>query len=169
MMLQANAIAIVTISEAQAYVRVETGEEEALLAGLVRTASAVCEAFLNQVVIAQPFAVRVDGAGQWTALPVCPVRSIDEVRIGSRTLGIEEYEVDVDSSGTGWVRLAPGLRCTVAGTAGLALDQNGVPEPIRQGVLRLVSHLYTFRDSGTDAPPAIVTALWRPFRRLVLA
>lgn len=30
---------IVTMSEAQAYVRIETGEEEALLAGLIRTAS----------------------------------------------------------------------------------------------------------------------------------
>ena len=38
----------VTMSEAQAYVRIETGEEEAVLAGLIRTASALCEEFLNQ-------------------------------------------------------------------------------------------------------------------------
>jgi len=46
---------IVTMSQAQAYVRIETGEEEAVLAGLIRSASALCEAFVNQVVIARPF------------------------------------------------------------------------------------------------------------------
>ena len=35
---------VVSLSEAQAYVRIETGEEEAVLAGLIRTASAICEA-----------------------------------------------------------------------------------------------------------------------------
>ena len=33
----------VTLSEAQAFVRIETGEEEAIVAGLIRTASALCE------------------------------------------------------------------------------------------------------------------------------
>ena len=51
----------------------------------------------------------------------------------------------------------------VGGTAGIALEQNGVPEPIRQGVLRLVAHLFAARDGGDGAPPAAVTALWRPY------
>jgi hypothetical protein len=42
------ALPAVTMSEAQAYVRIETGEEEALLAGLIRTATALCEGFLGQ-------------------------------------------------------------------------------------------------------------------------
>jgi hypothetical protein len=49
------ALPIVTMSEALAFARIETGEEEALLAGLIRTASALCEAFINQVVIARDF------------------------------------------------------------------------------------------------------------------
>ena len=40
---------IVTVTEAQAYVRIETGEEEALVAGLIRTASALCEAFCRPI------------------------------------------------------------------------------------------------------------------------
>ncbi len=45
-----------------------------------------------------------------------------------------------------------------------------VPAPLRQGVVRLAGHLHAHRDE-TDAagPPAAVTALWRPFRRMRLA
>jgi len=54
---------IVTLSEAQAYVRIETGEEEALLAGLIRTASGLCEAFIGQVVVARYFELDLPASG----------------------------------------------------------------------------------------------------------
>ena len=47
----------VSLSEVQAYARVETGEEEALLAGLLRTASEMCETFLNQALVARDFEI----------------------------------------------------------------------------------------------------------------
>jgi uncharacterized phiE125 gp8 family phage protein len=56
-----------------------------------------------------------------------------------------------------------------SGAAGIAEDENGVPEPIRQGVLKLVAHLFAARDSEGGEPPAAVTALWRPYRRLRLS
>jgi uncharacterized phiE125 gp8 family phage protein len=171
------ALPIVTMSEAQAYVRIETGEEEAVLAGLVRTASALCEAFLNQVVIARPFTVDVPADPRWQRLDVAPVSSIDTVAsvdvTGAMTaLPPTSYAVDVDSSGDGWVRqMSPTCagRVRVGGTAGLAQDENGVPEPIRQGVLRLVAYLFTSRDGEGGDPPAAVTALWRPYRRMRMA
>ena len=125
---------IVTLSEAQAFTRVETGEEEALLGGLVRSASALCEAFLGQVVIARSFVEEVAATCEWQRLKSLPVRSIDGVSSG-----------------------------------GMALSQNGIPEPIRQGVLRLVAHLFAARDDGGGEMPAAVTALWRPYRRMRLA
>lgn len=70
---------IVSLSEAQAYVRIETGEEEAVLAGLVRTASAICESFIDQVVIARDFSVDVPASGAWMQVPVSPVQSISMV------------------------------------------------------------------------------------------
>jgi uncharacterized phiE125 gp8 family phage protein len=167
----------VTMSEAQAYVRIETGEEEAVLAGLIRTASGLCEAFLNQVVVERPFAVVIPAASAWERLPVSPVRSVTEVvaldAAGAATmLSSASYAVDIDASGDGWVRVsdpAGSTRIQVSGTAGLASDQNGVPEPIRQGVLRLVAHLFSTRDGSGGDPPAAVTALWRPYRRMRLA
>jgi uncharacterized phiE125 gp8 family phage protein len=57
-------------------------------------------------------------------------------------------------------------RVLVRYRAGLAADWNGVPEPLRQGIVRLAAHLYGARG-GTEGPaPASVAALWRPFRRL---
>ena len=168
---------IVTLSEAQAYVRIETGEEEAVLAGLVRSASALCESFLNQIIIERPFAVDLPASGAWCQLPVSPVRFISMVETVD-TAGVatvlpsRAYAIDIDAAGHGWVRLtsaAAGSRLRVSGRAGMAVEQNGVPEPIRQGVLRLVAHLFSSRDSGGEAPPAAVTALWRPYRKARLA
>jgi uncharacterized phiE125 gp8 family phage protein len=168
---------IVTLNEAQAYVRIETGEEEALLAGLIRTASALCEAFINQVVIARPFEQDIPASTVWERLSVTPVRSISNVASVDAS-GFETpvpgdaYTVDIDSAGDGWVRVSnasPDSRIRVRGTAGMSDGENNVPEPIRQGVLRLVAHLFTARDGEGGEPPAAVTALWRPYRRTRLA
>lgn len=171
------ALPTVTLNEAQAYVRIETGEEEAVVAGLIRTASALCEAFINQVVIARDFSVIIPASTIWERLPLTPVRSIDaletvDVNGTAAPLLAGSYAIDVDSSGDGWVRLTGSSnagRVRVTGTAGMASDQNEVPEPIRQGVLRLVAHLFTSRDGAGGDPPAAVTALWRPFRRMRLS
>jgi uncharacterized phiE125 gp8 family phage protein len=171
------ALPAVTISEAQAYVRIETGEEEALLAGLIRTASGLCEAFLGQILIAREFTADVPASGSWQRLETGPVQSITTVQALDQsglasTLPSSSYAVDIDSRGDGWVRIhdANGAtRARVSGTAGMAQDENGVPEPIRQGVLRLVAHLFSARDGDAGEPPAAVTALWRPYRRMRLS
>jgi len=51
--------------------------------------------------------------------------------------------------------------------AGLAADWPSLPAPLRQGVAMLAAYLFDSRD-GAGAPPAAVTALWRPFRRMRL-
>ena len=168
---------IVTMSEAQAYVRIETGEEEALLAGLIRTASAICEAFINRVVVAREFEMDLPASGSWERLPITPVRAITGVTavdVDAAVVPVPsgDFTVDIDFAGDGWLRLArmaAGSRIRVTGRAGMADDENGVPEPIRQGVLRLVAHLFTSRDGSDGEPPAAVTALWRPYRRMRLA
>lgn len=171
------ALPAVTMGEAQAYVRIETGEEEAVLAGLIRTASALCESFINQVVIARAFTEDLPSSGSWERLILTPVTSITTVEVidemGIATpLPSTEYALDVDSSGDGWVRVTSGAaagRIRVTGTAGMAPSENEVPEPIRQGVLRLIAFLFTSRDGAGGEPPAAVTALWRPYRRMRLS
>src|SRR5205085_11948252 len=105
------ALPAVTMSEAQAYVRIETGEEEAVLAGLIRTASALCEAFLNLVVIARDFTLEVPTSSSWQRLELTPVQVIAAVEAldssGIATpLPTSAYAVDIDASGDGWVRIS---------------------------------------------------------------
>jgi uncharacterized phiE125 gp8 family phage protein len=163
---------IVTLAEAQAYARVETGEEEALLAGLVRTASGLCEAFLGQVVIARSFTEQLSASSEWQRLKVAPMRSIDGVAIDGLAVPAASYATDIDADGCGWVRLhnpQAGTVVDVTGMAGLASSHNEVPEPIRHGVLRLAAHLFASRDGEGGEVPAAVTALWRPYWRMRLA
>lgn len=167
----------VSLAEAQAYVRVETGEEEAILAGLIRTATAICEQFIGQVILSRQFTETLRGCDQWQRLSPTPIRSIDAVEAvaedGSATpLPAGAYAIDIDSAGDGWIRMMPGhgaVTLRVTATAGLAGDSNQVPEPIRQGIVRLTAHLFNARDGGGGDPPAAVTALWRPYRRMRLA
>ena len=172
----------VSLPEVQAFVRVERGEEEALLAGMVRTASALCEAFTNRVLIARPFSETLAVSGEWQRLSLSPVRSIDTVEAvapdgSAMALAAGTYAVDIDASGDGWVRLIDAggaARVRVTATAGMASGTNEVPEPLRHGILRLVGHLFASRDGGGiggpgGEPPAAVTALWRPYRRMRLS
>ena len=177
MLNQDMAAPAVSMAEAQAYARVETGEEEALLVGLVRSATALCEAFTGRVLIARPFVEELAASSDWQRLALTPVRGIDSVeRVaadGSVTmLTTSDYGIDIDARGDGWVRVLASSgsgRLRVSGRAGMANDPNGVPEPLRQGILRLIAHLFATRDGSGGEPPAAVTALWRPYRRMRLA
>ena len=62
-------------------------------------------------------------------------------------------------------------RIAVRFVAGLAPGWNGLPESLRHGVIRLAAHQHRMRESSTadPIPPAAVTALWRPWRRMRLA
>ena len=167
----------VSLAEAQAYVRVETGEEEAVLAGLLRTASLMCEQFIGQALVARAFDETLRASGQWQRLGLTPVRSIDGLSMvavdqSETPLAAEDYAIDVDASGDGWVRLLRGGDngvVKVQAVAGMASDGNGVPEPLRQGIIRLTAYLFNARDGDGGEPPAAVTALWRPYRRMRLA
>ncbi|MCJ8191773.1 head-tail connector protein [Sphingomicrobium aestuariivivum] len=165
---------VVALGEAQAFVRVETGEEEALLAGLVRTATSICEQFLGTWLMRRSFETILSAGTGWQTLPMRPVASIDDVAAlrsdgSSMPLAAGEYEVDLDVAGRGLIRClaVASQRVVVSGTAGAAMSPNEVPEPVRQGVLRLVAHLFAHRD-GDARPPAAVTALWRPYREVRL-
>lgn len=166
----------VSLAEAQAYIRIETGEEEALIAGLLRSATQLCEAFTGQCLVARTVREALALGGAWIRLGLTPVRAITSVSMIDDQ-GIETalepgaFAIDIDRNGDGWVRLTGGgeRACVVTYSAGLGADGNGVAEPLRQGILRLAAHLFNSRDGDSGEPPAAVTALWRPYRRMRLA
>jgi uncharacterized phiE125 gp8 family phage protein len=164
----------VALEEVKAFLRIGHSEEDAMIAGFVRSAEAACEAFTGRLLIVRTVKERVPASGAWTRLSAAPVQSIEAVAGlasggAEQALAAEAYAIDIDAAGDGWVRVARSAevkRAAVRFTAGMAEDWNGVPEPLRQGVVRLAAHLYLARDGAAAPPPASAAALWRPWRRL---
>ncbi|WP_419813845.1 head-tail connector protein [Glacieibacterium sp.] len=160
----------VAVEEVKAFLRVDASSEDAVIGGFVRASAALSEAFTGQWLIARDFTQTVAASGDWQRLAVAPVVAIDGLADAAGALPGGAYEVDIDLAGAGWVRLLRGdatARVTVTGRAGLAASWNGVPEPLRAGIVRMAAHLFTHRDDpDATALPAGVSALWRPWRRI---
>jgi len=169
----AAAVPVVTLGEIKAEARIATSDEDALFAALVRSATDLCERFTGTLLIARAVEEIVPAATRWTRLGAAPVRTIESVAVladdGTETpVAAGSHAVDIDAAGEGWVRLTTGRperRMKVRYVAGLAEDPNGVPESLRRGIARLAIH---GAQSVDEMPPAAVTALWRPWRRLRL-
>ena len=169
----APVVPIVSLSETQAYLRIETGQEEALLTGLIASVTSTCENFLDLTLLARAQGELAELGSDWTRLRAKPIRSIVRTDVINPDQGpAVEIESEIDLHGHAWLRRINGvekIRVDVRVIVGLCETQSQVPEPVRQGALRLISHLYRSRDElGAEAIPAIVTALWRPYRRIQL-
>jgi uncharacterized phiE125 gp8 family phage protein len=168
--LEAGAM-VVGLAECKAALRLERDDEDAVIAGHIRTAMALCEAFTGLWLIEREGEQRLAGDLAWQRLLAAPVVVVNGVYAGPAALP-DGWEAEVTSDAAGWVRLTrqPEAPVVARFRAGLASDWNAVPEPLRAGIVRLVSHFFTHRDAAdAGPPPAAVAALWRPWRRLALA
>ena len=165
------------LGEAKAYLRVAGTDEDELLARLVRAAGEHCESFTGKVLLARGFHETAAASSAWRRLTRTPVQAITGVEALRedglpQALPVGAYAIDIDARGDGWIRVTQGggaARVRVGYRAGLAESWAAVPEALRQGVVRLAAHFHAHRDGETGgAPPAAVTALWRPWRRLGL-
>lgn len=172
MLIQEPGPLLVGLAECKAALRLDRDDEDALIAGHIRTAMALCEAFTGQWLIERAGEQTLVASLDWQRLEASPVQAISGVFRAGVALA-DGWQADIAADGTGWVRLSglpaePGA-LTVRFRAGLGSDWNGVPEPLRAGVVRLVSHVFSHRDAADGGPPpAAVAALWRPWRRLQL-
>ena len=159
------------LADAKAYLRVDGTGEDAAIAALVRAAAAACEAFGGVTLLTRSFEETVDANGAWVRLARTPVREIaGVVDAGGAALPTSAFSTDVDANGDGWVRLyVRAARVRVRYRAGLAESWGDLPAPLTGGVVRLAAHLWAGREGAGDGPPpAAVTALWRPYRRMRL-
>lgn len=156
------------VAAVKAVLRVASGDEDALIAAFAESALGLAEQFTGDVMIARALRESVTAQGSWQRLGARPVRAIAavETRAGS-ALSADLYAIDIDAAGDGWVRVGGGGLVVVRYAAGIADAWVGLPAPLRQGVALLAAYLFDERDASV-APPAAVTALWRPFRRVTL-
>ncbi len=164
------------VAAVKAMLRIASSDDEVLIAALVETALGLAEQFLGQVLIARTVRSVLPALPGWQRLPAGPVQAITQVAAvmpdGAPTvLPVAAYAIDIDARGDGWVRLVDAggaAQLRVTSTAGRADNWAGIPAPLRQGAVLLAAYLFSERDTSRP-PPAAITALWRPFRGLVLA
>lgn len=163
----------VSVGELKAYLRLDGSAEDAVLAGFIRTARTMCEAFTGVMLVARSFRETVAAFGRPRRLSAAPVLGVDAVeRLDQAGVAaaVQGWTLSFADDGAGLVEAPVNEgRVRVTYRAGIAEDWNGVPEALRQGIIRLAAHLYSYRDDpGDKGPPAAVAALWRPWRRLRL-
>jgi uncharacterized phiE125 gp8 family phage protein len=170
----------VSLNEARGWLRMGATADDAVVAGLVRAAAGICEAFIGQWLIVRAVEevapLRVGAARPGARLSARPVTVVDGVTLilpdgGESALEDEAYRVTIARDGTAHVAVhdAQGAQAVrIAYRAGMAPNANAVPEAIRQGIVRMVQYLHEARDGAGAAPPAAVAALWQPWRRLTL-
>lgn len=178
----------VTLAEAKAWLRIETADDDALVASLVRSARGMVEAAARRVLVTQTWRLLLDtwpaptGGGPVLPLPLAPVSGIAGVmikdRIGqSQAVASDQYWLvgAPDEPKLFFTRQQPepgqpdGIAIDIVAGYGAPED---VPEPLRQAVLILVAHFYENRgDAGRASPerlPAAAAGLIAPFRRVRL-
>ena len=117
-------------------------------------------------------------APQWQALSTRPVHSGSTVEMidnngAHTTLASDAFSLRMSADGSCSVRVhdqAGHAFARVTFVAGLADTWEQLPVAIRHGIIRLAAHQHRTRETAgaEPLPPAAVSALWRPWRRMRL-
>ncbi|WP_417611471.1 head-tail connector protein [Parasphingorhabdus sp.] len=166
------------IAEVKAFVRIDHDADDDAIAAFLRSAAGLCEDFTGLMLIARSVTDVLPAWQAWQKLKRLPVQAIVSVEAveadgSAALLAVDDYAIDIDSEGLGWVRMreeSDASRIRIVYSCGLAADWDQLPAGLRQGIVRLAGYLYANRD-GVDigGPPSAVTALWRPYRRMRIA
>ena len=167
----------VPLAEAREWLRLGPTTEDGVVTALIRAAANLCELVTGQMLIVREVAEERPVQDGWMRLARQPVRDVVDLTLRPEmglpvVLAREAWELRTDQDGAAAVRvLDPGDAVSVVARyqAGLAVDAGTVPDALKQGMLRMIQHLYAARDGGDEpAIPNIVTALWTPWRRVML-
>lgn len=167
-LLTAPAAEPVTLAEAKAFLRLEHGAEDDLVARLIAAAARQVEQATRRVLVAQRWRLDVAApeAGAWIALKPRPVRSVEAVSVRLRDGTVETLDSDAWRFDWAGERLAlksaavPGGRLEIELACGFG-DPEAVPESLRLAVMRLAADAFERRSDG---PPVDVSDLVAPYR-----
>jgi uncharacterized phiE125 gp8 family phage protein len=168
---------IVALAELKAFLRIETDMEDALLAGLLRSAESIIESWIGQLLVRREIVEEGHAEDGTLRLSRGPVQAVLAVAVADAEgmfveLPPSGWVVQSAAGGRARIRLQGTqehalARVRVRYRAGLSDGWNGVPEPLRQAVIRAAAHGFAHRDSPDDAGlPPIVRQLVEPWRNL---
>jgi uncharacterized phiE125 gp8 family phage protein len=184
-LLTAPAIEPLSIAEAKAFLRVETSDDDDVIAALIAGSRIHVEAQTRRALITQSWRLVADGWPDDGRLPIlpAPLQALSAARVydfnnAAQTVDPGAFVLDKGASAlifAPWALPAPGRVAAgieldvVVGFGDAAVD---VPEALRQAIRLLVAHWYENRGlvaaGTTTALPATVAALIAPYRMLSL-
>jgi uncharacterized phiE125 gp8 family phage protein len=157
----------VTMDEVKEHLRVDFGDEDALIAGFIKAATQRLDGrdgSLGRCLITQTWKLTLDRFENEVVIPLPPCQSIDAITYidpdgATQTLAPTEYQVFALGSvegaklrpafGKSWpsIRNVPEA-VTITFTAGFGDDPDDIPEPIRTAIKLRVGHLFEHRGSA---------------------
>lgn len=170
----------VTLAEAKAHLKIETNDDDALLATFIAAARARAEWHLGRALITQGWVLWLD---RWpysncVEIPLPPLQAVTSVK----TCAVNGTVADLDASlwfadtvssparltlnGALPGNLRPQNAIAIAFTAGYGDAADDVPAPIRAGILELIADLYGNRGDQARAVP--IPASLAPYRMVRL-
>lgn len=160
-------------AEVKTYLRLDGSDEDELLERLLKTSIGLCETFIGQKLLLQRVDELVRLSNDWRQLSHVPVLELEGIDLlaangTAESLTSTQWQIDIQDDGVARVRKLAGgpSRARITYLAGMADTWASLPDSLRHGIVRLAAHLYTYRDAAEDqGPPAVVAALWRPWRR----
>jgi uncharacterized phiE125 gp8 family phage protein len=185
-LLIAPAVEPLSLAEAKAFLRMETGDDDALITALIAGARLHIEGQTQLALITQSWRMVFD---RWPkhgriAVRPAPLKAVTAARVydlhgNAQTVDTQAFVPDLGASMLAFVpwavpvptRIAAGIELDV--TVGFGAAAADVPEPLRQAVRLLVAHWYENRGliaaaGETALLPSTVTALIAPYRMLSL-
>lgn len=155
----------VTVAGQKIHSRIDSGNEDGLIADYIKSARRWCEAFTNRQFVTATYKYYLP---EWLPVielpkpPVSSVTSITYVDTGgtTQTLSASIYQVDTKSIkprimpayGQTW----PDIRhevfnpITITYVAGYGSTVESVPDDLRMAIMQLVSHWYEHREAVSD-------------------
>ena len=178
----------VALADAKAHLRLDTDDDDALIAAAIAAARVHVEVATRRVLIEQGWRVSLDAwpRKRILTIPVAPLIAVDAVTVYDAAgdpvvVPADDYEVDAVSVPGRLVLASPvpapagravnGIEIDV--TAGYGPSSVEVPAPLRQAIMMLVAHWYEHRGAvGHDLAGAVAPlgfeALVAPYRILSL-
>ncbi|MCX7973745.1 MAG: head-tail connector protein [Candidatus Aminicenantes bacterium] len=174
-------MAVVSLEEAKAYLKVDTTDDDMLIASLISVAEATIEKFTGRKLLTSEFAYMLDMAGDIILIPYSPLQEITKIETVASSGAVtdvssEIYEVDISRDQVGRIRLKPGNswpdhRCfasfIIRGRAGYGDTPDKVPSPLKVAILVALAILYENRGAvESQKLQDAISALCWPYRVL---
>lgn len=151
------------LADTKSYLRVPGNDEDALIAGLVTGAAELCETFVGQALLERGFTETIPSSTSWIRLrrtPVTAILAVEAIGTGgvSTLVPTDGYALDIDGNGDGWVRLTgalPGRSIRVRYSAGMTGSWDGLPQAMRQGIVRLPARARRSGQGSCSTCPSV--------------